>query len=338
VAAALLAGPALADGMPTRGKVAQPQPEPRACTLSANVGLATEYVFRGFSQTAEGPAIQGGFDATCRSFYIGAWASNLDFAGGQGATLDVLGFPFDASIEIDWYTGFKPKTGPITWDIGFIYYSYPNASTPGLNLDYYEFKLGASGEIWKDGTLGVTAFYSPDYQLESGVTWTFEAAFVQAFSKFWMLTPSVSALLGYQTNEGTDSYHFSFSPRPMVERASPVICETASRPPRPAARTSLAANIRRLHSSSFEPTAFQRLRIACVSTMPTRIMPQRRARNPATPSHITAWRQGANRFTCCGGCPYAELGIRRIQPSCPLCRAASAIHSVCGASFADCSA
>jgi uncharacterized protein (TIGR02001 family) len=210
VAAALLAGPALADGMPTRGRVAQPQPEPRACTLSANVGLATEYVFRGFSQTAEGPAIQGGFDATCRSFYIGAWASNLDFAGGQGATLDVLGFPFDASIEIDWYTGFKPKTGPITWDIGFIYYSYPNASNPGLNLNYYEFKLGASAEIWKDGTLGLTAFYSPDYQLESGVTWTFEAAFVQAFSKFWMFTPSVSALLGYQTNEGSASYRFSY--------------------------------------------------------------------------------------------------------------------------------
>ena len=103
---------------------------------------------------------------------------------------------------------------------------------------------------------------------------------------------------------GSGAASRSFSPRPMVERASPVIWETASKPPRPAARTSLAANIRRLHSSSFEPTASQRLRIACASTMPTRILPQRRARNPATPSHITAWCQGANRFTCCNGCPW----------------------------------
>jgi uncharacterized protein (TIGR02001 family) len=126
-----------------------------------------------------------------------------------GASL-VGGRRFDASVEMDWYAGFKPKTGPITWDLGFIYYSYPDASTPYLDLNYYEFKIGASAEIWKDGTLGVTAFYSPDYQLESGATWTIETGFVQAFSKVWMFTPSVSALLGYQTNSGTASYRFSY--------------------------------------------------------------------------------------------------------------------------------
>ena len=218
LAAALLMAPALADGMPKRGKVAAPPPAPEArqCTLSANVGITSDYIFRGFSQTAEGPAIQGGFDATCGLFYAGVWASSLDFAGGEGGTFDVVGAslvdgrPFDASVEMDLYAGIKPKTGPITWDIGFIYYAYPNATTPFLNLDYYEFKLGASAEIWKDGTLGVTAFYSPDYQLESGETWTIETGFVQAFSTYWGFTPSVSALLGYQTNEGTASYRFSY--------------------------------------------------------------------------------------------------------------------------------
>jgi uncharacterized protein (TIGR02001 family) len=218
LAAALLTTQALADGMPARGRVAAPAPAPeeRKCALSANVGITSDYVFRGFSQTAEGPAIQGGFDATCGTFYAGVWASSVDFAGGAGGTFDVIGAslvdgrPFDASVEMDLYTGIKPKTGPITWDIGFIYYAYPDASTPFLNLDWYEFKLGASAEIWKGGTLGVTAFYAPDYQLESGETWTFEAGFVQAFSAYWGFTPSISALIGYQTNEGTDSYRFSF--------------------------------------------------------------------------------------------------------------------------------
>ena len=55
--------------------------------------------------------------------------------------------------------------------------------------------------------------------------------------------------------------------------------------------------------SSLEPTAFQRWRIACVSIMPTRILPERTPRNPVTPSQFTTWCPNAYRFTCCGGCP-----------------------------------
>jgi uncharacterized protein (TIGR02001 family) len=206
LAAGLLASAALAEGMPKRGSMKAPEPEQRRCTLSANVGLTTDYVFRGFSQTAEGPAVQGGFDATCGMFYAGVWASSLDFAGSS----DVNATGFDASVEMDWYAGVKPKTGPITWDLGVIYYSYPNATNPGLNLNYFELKVGGSAEVWKDGTLGVTVFYSPDYQLESGSTWTIETAFSQALPKIGMFSPTFSALLGYQVNEGSASYRASF--------------------------------------------------------------------------------------------------------------------------------
>ena len=93
-------------------------------------------MFRGVSQTAEGPSIQGGFDATCGMFYAGVWASNLDWGGS--ASGDV------ANIEIDWYAGIKPKTGRVTWDIGVIYYTYPNAVdfNPGFDNNYVELKLG----------------------------------------------------------------------------------------------------------------------------------------------------------------------------------------------------
>jgi hypothetical protein len=95
----------------------------------------------------------------------------------------------------------------------------------------------------------------------------------------------------------------SFSPRPMVERASPVISETASRPPHPVARTSPAANTRRPRSSSFEPTDPHLCRIACVSIMPARILSQRHPGNPIAPSQITTVRPSVIRFTCCDGCP-----------------------------------
>jgi uncharacterized protein (TIGR02001 family) len=210
-AVVMLSGPALADGMP-RGSIKDaPKPEER-CKHSANIALTTDYVFRGISQTAEGPAVQGGYDLTCGIFYAGVWASNLDW-GGTGL-FGKDGNDSVANIEMDWYLGIKPVTGRITWDLGVIYYTYPNAVDLGFNhlgavdgreYNYLELKVGASAEIWKDATIGATAFWSPDYQYEAGNVWTFEGSFSQNFPKFTLWrewSPSFSALIGYQTASG----------------------------------------------------------------------------------------------------------------------------------------
>jgi uncharacterized protein (TIGR02001 family) len=192
-----LASPAAADGMMRKGSLKDtPAPQQERCKLSANIALATEYVFRGISQTSEGPAVQGGFDATCGRFYAGVWASNLDWNEPN------------TDIEMDWYAGIKPVTGRITWDLGVIYYTYPRALEPlGREYNYVELKVGGSTEIWKDGTLGVTVFYSPDYQYETGSVWTIETGFTQNLPKFTAFrrewSPSFSALLGYQTATGS---------------------------------------------------------------------------------------------------------------------------------------
>ena len=196
LSAALAVGPALADGPSRRGSIKDPvAPAPRACALSANVALATEYVFRGISQTDQGPAIQGGFDATCGLFYAGVWASNLDFGGDASGDI--------ANIEVDIYAGIKPKTGRITWDLGVIYYTYPNASDAAAELNYVELKAGGSAEVWKGGTLGITAFYSPDYTSETGDVWTVEVGFSQALPTVGMFTPTFSALVGHQRGDDT---------------------------------------------------------------------------------------------------------------------------------------
>ncbi len=57
----------------------------------------------------------------------------------------------------------------------------------------------------------------------------------------------------------------SSSPRLIVERASPVISETTASLPRPAARTSAAANNRRPRSSNSLPNTSHRTRIAAKS-------------------------------------------------------------------------
>ena len=52
---------------------------PTFASVSANVTLTSDYVWRGLGQTAGNPAIQGGFDyASDGGFYAGIWASNVE--------------------------------------------------------------------------------------------------------------------------------------------------------------------------------------------------------------------------------------------------------------------
>jgi uncharacterized protein (TIGR02001 family) len=181
LAGLLFAGPALADGLPDRGKTRANDGHDHPCTVSANVGYTTEYMFRGISQTGKGDAaVQGGVDLTCGRFYVGTWGSSIAFGNGT---------------EMDVYGGFRGKTGPINWDLGVIYYAYPGSASY-LDLDYFEFKAAASGEIWKGGTLGGTVFFSPEYTGNTGEVWTLEGTFSQALPKVAIFSPTFSATLG----------------------------------------------------------------------------------------------------------------------------------------------
>ncbi len=135
-------------------------------TFSANVGLFSEYVFRGITNSNEGPAIQGGFDyAHASGFYAGGWASNIEFGGGPASDT--------ASIEIDVYAGYAAKlANGIGWDVGMIYYAYPDQNEDvGADYNYYE-SYGKLNYSWAGipftPSLEVGLYYSPDYFGEDG--------------------------------------------------------------------------------------------------------------------------------------------------------------------------
>lgn len=93
-------------------------------TLSGNISLTSNYLFRGVSQTQDGPAIQGGFDyAHPSGVYIGTWASNV-------AWVEETGLKDNNSMEIDLYGGYKGEAGPISYDLGMIHYHYPGSKVP----------------------------------------------------------------------------------------------------------------------------------------------------------------------------------------------------------------
>ncbi|MCP4698004.1 MAG: hypothetical protein GY862_14295 [Gammaproteobacteria bacterium] len=110
-------------------------------SISGNVAMATDYAFRGVSQTGEEPAIQGGFDiAHQNGLYAGTWASNIKFEAGD-----------DAQIEIDYYLGFSNElSGGFGYDVGYIYYAYPGSDSD-RNYGFGEAAVGLSYKFFSLG-------------------------------------------------------------------------------------------------------------------------------------------------------------------------------------------
>lgn len=156
-------------------------------TLSYNVGVASDYVFRGVSQTQEDPQVFGGVDLAAGKFYAGTWASNVDFGDKTDA-------------EIDLYAGYKPTLGAASLDFGVIYYGYAGAPK-GADYGNVEFKAAGSIPAGK-GALGAAVFYSPDSFGAAD-----EAVYYELNGSYPVIDKlSVSAAVGRQTYKGSGDY------------------------------------------------------------------------------------------------------------------------------------
>lgn len=121
--------------------------------FSLNAALTSDYVWRGVSQSGEDPAIQIGADYANSGFYVGTWASNVDFGPGS-----------DAEVELDFYGGYGGELAPgVSFDIGYIHYVYPG--TDGEDLDFGEVYAGLSYEA--DSGLGLGAYIYNDFDNEN---------------------------------------------------------------------------------------------------------------------------------------------------------------------------
>jgi uncharacterized protein (TIGR02001 family) len=117
VLSGLISVPALAEDAP-------------ASPFAFNVGVTTDYIFRGISQSQHDPAISGGIDYTHSSgLYAGTWLSTQNWVDKAGPLKD------GSNLELDLYGGYKGTAGEIGYDVGFIHYSYDgsrNTKTTGF--------------------------------------------------------------------------------------------------------------------------------------------------------------------------------------------------------------
>lgn len=157
----------------------------------------SDYMFRGLSLSGEDPVFQASIDASYGIFYAGMWGTDLSDQG---------------QVEIDFYAGIKPELGPVTFDLGVVYYTYP-WDTPS-DLNYVEFKLGAEFSPIKNLTLKPVFWYQPDQDNVVEV-YTIEGTAAYELPAVGIFTPTVSGLVGYTDGEdantfaaGKDSYTY----------------------------------------------------------------------------------------------------------------------------------
>lgn len=125
---------------------------------SGEVQFTSDYLYRGISQTEEGPALQGSVTlSTDSGWYFSAWGSNIRFGDGS-MELD-LSLGRSWSLNDDW-----------ALDLGLMQYRYPKGDNEATGFNFFEGYAKLSYQDWQLG-LAITDDY-----------------FGKGVGKFWYLT------------------------------------------------------------------------------------------------------------------------------------------------------
>ncbi len=189
VAAAFTATGAFAADLPMVRK-APPAPAPAASPWDVAFGswIASDYNFRGITQSAHRPAVGTYFEPRYN------FSDSLQgYLGVGGESID---FPNHAAAEVDFYGGIRPTFGKLALDFGAWYYYYPggicfNGAVAGCNpalpngnvvkadLSFWEIYGKATYTVNDQFSFGGSIYYSPSV-LNSGA----DGEFVAGMAKY----------------------------------------------------------------------------------------------------------------------------------------------------------
>src|SRR4051812_22617177 len=142
-----VAAPAFAQDAPTYG-------------LTGYVQVQSDYKFRGISQNDREPSPQGSLSLTGpEGFYVGTWASTVDWKLGQNN---------NPSVEVDIYGGKHTDLWGVDWNIEPYYYAYPGFNAfGGPTADYFEL-INQLTKTIGPATVQATYAWSPEFSLGGG--------------------------------------------------------------------------------------------------------------------------------------------------------------------------
>jgi uncharacterized protein (TIGR02001 family) len=217
-----MATSAMAADMPVKAPRAAPEPSP--WDLAFGGGIASDYIFRGITQSAHKPSATAYFEPR--------YNVNKDLQLYVGTSGESIDFPNRPAAEIDFYGGFRPTIGKFAFDFGAWYYWYPGGqcfNTPAFcGNDFVATQLPNGNVVKKDLSfwevygkvtftvndqfaLGASVYYSPSV-LNSGA----DGTYIEGTAKYtlpsttplpWGLGAYVSGAVGHWFLGTSDAFY-----------------------------------------------------------------------------------------------------------------------------------
>jgi uncharacterized protein (TIGR02001 family) len=152
----------------------------QASEVNANLGATSNYIWRGYTQDGNIPSLNGGLDYSLDSgVYLGTWAATTGSTGTG------------TNFEVDLYGGYAGSVKSLDYNLGYVYYAYPNqkdvdfsevyasvgmaGATVGANMTVTESAPGS-----KTGDLYLFASYGTNVTEDWSVSGTYG---VQSFAE-----------------------------------------------------------------------------------------------------------------------------------------------------------
>jgi uncharacterized protein (TIGR02001 family) len=132
---------------------AQTAPAAETPEVTYNVGVVSQYRYRGLAQTKGDAALQGGVDyANANGFYLGTWASTIKWIKDAAATTGET----KGAVELDLYGGYKFEAAGLGFDVGYLRYQYVGNSLKNSTSSAGPYVNANTDEVYGAATYGVT--------------------------------------------------------------------------------------------------------------------------------------------------------------------------------------
>jgi len=207
LAAGVLPTLVFADDAPAAAAAAPAAPAAPASPITYNIGVVSDYKYRGLTQSKFDPALQGGVDYAEGAIYLGTWLSTIDWIKDAAKSYNAANgtnVKSNAPAEWDLYGGTRGDIikDSLTYDVGALAYVY-------LGQKFHDIGLANpdTGEVYGSVTWGVytakisvsvtNLFGTPDskgsqyydlsanYDLGSGFTLTPDIAYQNITGHFY---------------------------------------------------------------------------------------------------------------------------------------------------------
>ena len=114
----------------------------QAIEVTGNIGVTSDYIWRGNTQSSGDASVSGGLDADLgNGLAVGTWVGSL----GDSRTTDangVVSASDDANYELDVYASYSFEVSGVGVELGYIYYAYPGVADDDSDFEDMYISLG----------------------------------------------------------------------------------------------------------------------------------------------------------------------------------------------------